>query len=409
MKKLFYNIPTLQPFRSINYSLYFSGRAFSQLGTAMQRTAVIWVIYTLTRSEFLVGLTIFAELFPSFIFSTLGGVYADKYNKYAIVKITQILSFIQAITLAFIIFTGRGSVWSILTLSIILGIINAFDVPARQSLIHEVVKKEAHLRAAISLNSAMASTAKLLGPVLSGLIIHAYGASICFLLNALSFGAVYLAFQLMNITIKEKQTGTKKTWDGLKEGFLYLKSTPSLALVILMIAIISLFLQPYNTLIPVFAKKVFNGNAATYGYISGFIGAGAVIGTLVLTTLKKSISLRKVLLISTFIFAISLIFFSQITQFYPAMIFAALVGFGQVSQFTLANIIIQTESSTEMRGRAISILVMAMLGMAPIGSIFIGIISEYFGAPQTLLFQGVAGLILTIIFTFLFYKQLKKQ
>ncbi|SFU76066.1 Predicted arabinose efflux permease, MFS family [Pustulibacterium marinum] len=399
------NIPALRAFRSTNYTLYFSGRAFSQFGTAMQRTAVVWVVYAITNSEFYLGLTIFAEQFPSFVFSVLGGVYADRYNKYTIVKITQILGTLQAGLLALYIFWGYEAVWVILILSALLGIINAFDVPARQALIHDIVEDASDLQSAISLNSAMANTAKLLGPVLSGLLIHWTNAAICFFINSLSFGAVYISVLLMKVPEWQPPQIKRKAIEELKDGISYLKKSPKILLVILTVASMGLCLLPYISLIPVFAKEVFKGNAATYGYISGFIGFGAVSGTMLLASLDKKTSLRKFLLISSFILAVSLVFFSQITSFYIAMLFAIFLGLGQVAQFAVSMLIIQTETASEMRGRVISILLMAFYGMGPIGSLLVGSISEYIGAPNMLFIMGIIGIGLT----FLFYYLLKKR
>ena len=186
-------------FASRNYTLYFFGRAVSQFGTWMQRTAVIWVVYSITHSPFLIGVTIFAELFPSFLFSIPGGVAADRYNRYTIIKITQVTSMVQAVLLAVLVIMGHTVIWAILLLSVLLGIINAFDIPARQSLLHEVVASPEHLPNAVSLTTATASLAQLLGPALSGIVLSVFGAGVCFLLNAASFGGVILSLLLMKL------------------------------------------------------------------------------------------------------------------------------------------------------------------------------------------------------------------
>jgi MFS family permease len=162
-------------FRSRNYTLYFIGRAVSQFGTWMQRTAVIWVIYSITHSPLLLGVTVFAEQFPSFLFSMFGGIAADRYNQYQIIKITQIASMLQSVMLAFLVFIDHAAVWAILALSVLLGIINAFDVPARQALVHEVVTDKTDLSNAISLTTATACLAQLLGPAAAGLVLKSVG------------------------------------------------------------------------------------------------------------------------------------------------------------------------------------------------------------------------------------------
>ncbi len=385
-------------FRSLNYTLYFIGRAVSQFGTWMQRTAVIWLVYSITHSSFLLGVTIFAEIFPSFVFSVFGGIVADRYDRYKVIKITQIASMIQAVLLAVLVITGHMIIWAILVLSVILGIINAFDVPARQALVNEVVADPADLPNALSLTTATASLAQLLGPALSGLVLSAFGAATCFLLNAASFGGVIISLLLMKLPPPKPKRSEKKVVAELVEGFVYLKRTPAIGMLLLMLAFISLLVLPYNTVMPVFAKEVFKGNAATFGYITSFIGIGSVIATIFLASRKPGTPLKKILLVSTLGLGIGLIFFSQLKNFPLAMLFATLIGFGSTAQFTVCNIIAQSESAPEMRGRVIGVLLMAIFGMLPLGSLLIGAISEHVGAPATVLAQGIIGLALTLIF-----------
>ncbi|PSK91155.1 MFS transporter [Taibaiella chishuiensis] len=403
------DISTFRAFRSNNYTFYFIGRSVSQFGTWMQRTAVVWVIYTQTHSAFMLGLTLFAEQFPSFLFSVFGGIAADRYDRYKIVNITQITSMIQAVLLAVFVITGLDAVWLILLLSVILGIINAYDVPARQSMINEVVTDPADLPSALSLSAATASLAKLLGPALSGIILQTAGAAVCFIINAASFGAVMVSIALMRVAKQPPRQVRKNVFTELAEGFVYLRREASLGLVIVMLSLTGLLVLPYDTLVPVFAKVIFRGDAATYGYISAFIGAGAVAGTIMLASWKKAASLRRALLVNTFILSAGLVGFALTGYFPLAMLFAAVTGFGSVAQFTICNIIIQYESAPEMRGRAISILLTAIFGMLPLGALVIGAVSQHIGAPLTLLFQGFAGIAITLVFSRLFRKQRLRQ
>ncbi|HXS35948.1 MAG TPA: MFS transporter [Flavipsychrobacter sp.] len=408
MKKI-NELNLFRAFRSLNYTLYFTGRSISQFGTWMQRTAVIWVVYTITHSAFLIGVTIFAEQFPSFLFSVLGGVAADRYDRYKVIKITQVTSMIQAVLLAALVVTGHMVIWAILVLSVILGIINAFDVPARQALIHEVVADQADLPNALSLTTAMASLAQLLGPALSGIILNTFGAATCFLINAASFGGVLVSLLLMKLPAYKPKKSEKKIIAELTEGFTYLKKAPNISFLILMLAIVSLLVLPYNTVIPVFAKVIFKGDASTFGYITSFVGVGAVIGTIFLASRKPGAQLKKILFGSTIIMGVGLVFFSQIKNFPLAMFFAALAGFGSVAQFTICNIIIQSESAPQMRGRVISIMLMAIFGMMPLGSLLVGAVSQYIGAPATVLYQGIIGVIIALAFTKFLTKRTEKS
>lgn len=397
MKKL----SQLNLFRALasrNFSLYFVGRAVSQFGTWMQRTAVVWVVYSMTHSAFLLGVTIFAEQFPSFICSIPGGVAADRYNRFTVIKITQLTSMVQAILLAVLVITGHAAVWAILLLSVLLGIINAFDVPARQALINDVVSSPEDLPNALSLSTATASLAQLLGPALSGIVLSTFGAGVCFLLNAASFGGVIVSILLMKLPLYQPKKTNKKIIADFSEGFTYIKNTPGIGLMVIMLAAVSLLVLPYNTVLPVFAKVVFKGDASTFGYINSFVGIGAVAGTIFLASRKPGTHLKKILLVSTLLMGVGLICFSQIKNFPVAMIFAAIAGYGSIAQFTISNIVVQSDAAPEMRGRTMGILLMAIFGMMPLGSVLVGAVSEHIGAPATVLAEGVTAIIIAFVF-----------
>ena len=326
---------TFRAFRNRNYSLFFAGQSISQIGTWMQRTGVSWMVYTMTHSAFMLGLTVFASQFPSFLFSLLGGIASDRYNRYKVLLITQIASMIQAVLLAVLVLTNHYTVWEILSLSVLLGIVNAFDVPARQPLIHEMVTDKDDLPNALALNSSMVNIARLVGPAISGIILVKYGAGACFLINAASFIAVIVSLLLMKLPAYIPPSVTKKVKSELMEGLVYLKNTPSISVMMIMLGLISLLVLPYNTLLPVFAKVIFKGDAATFGYINSFIGFGAVAGSVFLASLKPGTDLKIILLINSIIFGICLMFFSHISYFPVAMLFAAISGFGMMSQTTI--------------------------------------------------------------------------
>ncbi|MGP8214117.1 MAG: MFS transporter [Bacteroidia bacterium] len=402
-------LDTFRAFRSRNYRLYFTGQSVSLIGTWMQRTAVYWVVYIETGSNFMLGLTVFATQFPSFMLSLWGGVIADRYNRYRVLLTTQVASLVQALLLAFLILFHHYAVWEILLLSILLGIINAFDVPARQSLVYEMVDDKEDLSNAIALNSSMVNLARLIGPAISGIVYDKLGAGICFMLNAASFLAVIVSLLLMRLPLTAPQLRNKKVIGELQEGFDYLKATPSISIIILYLACLSFLVLPYNTLLPVFAKVIFKGNASTFGYLNSFIGLGAISGTLFLASLKSGkTDLRKVLLATTFIFGVGLIFFSHIANFSLACAFATITGFGMMSQVTISNTIIQTTASAEMRGRAISYFAMAFFGLQPLGSLLVGVLSNHIGAPNTILAQGIAAILIFTVFLFFLLKDKTK-
>ena len=399
------DISTFSAFKSRNYRLYFSGQSISLIGTWMQKTAVSWVIYSETHSKFMLGLTLFASLFPSFIFSFLGGVVSDRYNRYKVLLITQVASMIQAVLLTLLIFFRHYSVWEIIALSALLGLINAFDVPARQSLVYEMVDDKTDLPNALALNSSMVNLSRLIGPGIAGLALEKFGDDICFGLNAVSFIAVIGSLLMMKLPKYIPKPHHKNVFGDLKEGFVYIKQTPSIALVLLMLALISLLVLPYSTLIPVYAKDIFKGTASTFGIIDSVIGLGAFCGAIYLASLKPGRNLRKILARNTVIFGVGLVLFSHATNYPLALLFSAIVGFGMMSQITISNTLIQTTVDPAMRGRVISFYAMAFFGTQPLGGLLVGTISQWIGTPDTVLIQGIITLIIGVVL----YRFLKKE
>jgi MFS family permease len=393
-----FSLPFLKAFQSYNYRLYFAGQSVSLVGTWMQRTAVYWLVYEKTQSSFMLGVAAFAAQFPSFMFSIIGGVVSDRYNRYQVMVVTQVASLIQAVMVTALVVGGLDSVWNILSLSVVLGIINAFDVPARQAMVYDMVDNKEHLPIAIALNSSMINTARLIGPAMAGIVLKEFGANVCFSINAISFVAVLTSLFFMRLPPYVPKPRTSNAWTDLREGFQYLRHTPSISTVMLMLACVSLLSLPYVTLLPVYADEIFQGGADTFGYLNSFVGLGAVSGAIFLASLKSGTNLKKVLFFNTLIFGLGLICFSHLTNFPVALILLAVTGFGMMSQTTLSNTLIQTVVTPAMRGRVLSYYAMAFFGMLPIGSVLIGAISHYIGAPNTLLVQGIATLLIAFIF-----------
>jgi MFS family permease len=391
-------LSTFNAFQSRNYRLYFYGQSVSLVGTWMQRTAVMWVVYTLTHSTFMLGLTVFASQFPSFVLGLFGGVVSDRYDRFRVLLYTQLASLVQAVSLAALVLLGHYTVWEMLLLSVLLGSINAFDVPARQAMVYEMVDNKAHLPNALALNSAMVNLARLVGPAIAGIVLEKLGAGLCFVLNATSFIAVIASLLRMKLPSYKPGLRNKKVMTELKEGFVYLKQTPSIAKVILMLAGMSLLVIPYVTLLPVYAKVIFKGNASTFGYIESFIGIGAIGGTLFIASVGTTANRKKILLINTLILGVGLILFSHTTLFSLAMLFATISGFGMMAQTTTINTIIQTTVAPAMRGRVISYFAMAYFGMLPLGSLLVGAISQYIGAANTMLIEGICALLMVTLF-----------
>jgi MFS family permease len=403
------NINTFNAFKSRNYRLYFTGQSVSLIGTWMQRTAVSWVVYEKTHSNFMLGLILFASMFPSFLFSFVGGVVSDRYDRFKVLLVTQVASMLQALMLTLIIFSGNYPVWIIIALSTLLGVIKAFDVPVRQSLVVEMIDDKTDLPNALALNSSMVNLSRLIGPGLAGFALEHLGDVTCFGLNAISFIAVIISLLMMKLPKQIPNARTTKPLDDLKDGFKYIKETASIATVLITLAFVSFLALPFSSLIPVFAKEIFNGTASTFGIIDSAIGLGALSGAIFLASLKKGRNLQFILAINTLIFGAALMLFSQTGIYSLALVFAVFLGFGMMSQTTISNTLVQLMVKPSMRGRVISFYAMAFFGMQPIGGLLTGYISQKIGAPNTVLLQGAITIIIAIFLLRYVYTNKKKE
>ncbi len=392
------NLTAVRALKYRNFRLYFSGQAISLIGTWMQRMAVSWLVFKMTHSEFMLGLVVFAGQIPIMLLSPYGGALIDRHSRYKVLLYTQIASMIQAGLLAGVVLSGHYNITVIIVLSVVLGIINAFDTPARQSLMILLIDDKKDLPNAIALNSSMVTLARLLGPVAAGFILSSFGEGICFTVNFLSFIAVIASLLLMKIPAQTRQIIKQDIWQGLREGYSYLQQQPGLRSVILLMACTSFFVMPYSTLLPVFATDIFHGNVTTFSWLNAVSGLGALGGAIYMATLKPGKSLLKVIAYCSAQFAVSLVFFALTSNFPLALCFIMAAEFGMLSQIAASNTYIQTHVDENMRGRVISYYVMAFQGMVPIGSLLIGFLAHYFGASIIVSAEGVAGAISVICF-----------
>ena len=399
---------TLRAFKSKNYQLFFWGQLISRVGMWMQRTAVIWLVYSMTQSIFMVGVTTFAEQFPSFILSPLGGVVADRFDRFRVLMITQVVSAIQAIVLTALYLLNYHQVWLILVLSTVLGMANAFDVPARQPMVNDLIKSADDLPNAIAINSASNNLARLIGPAMAGWLIAKYGAAFCFGSNALSFIAVIFALSLLKLP-KQAINRSKKIKGDLQAGIQYIKTTPDIGYTLLLAFLVCFLVAGYNTLLPAYAKEIFNGDAGTFGTISACIGVGAFFSTVYIASLPPKTDLKRFLWFNLLILGIALISFSYMPSYLFALILLFFCGFGTMSIIPICNTIIQVTSKSEMRGRVISFFAMAAFGALPLGSLIIGGLSEIIGVKNCILLQGIIEIGITISFYRFLYKPTKNH
>jgi len=392
---------TVRALRNRNYRLFFLGNGISFIGTWMQTVTVGWLVYKLSRSSYILGLTGAFGTLPILLFSIFGGYVADRTSRYRIILGTQTLAMIQAFSLAFLTLSGNIRVVHILLLSFLLGTINAFDIPARQSFVVNIVEKKEDLPNAISLNSFLVNGARLIGPSIAGVLVASAGEGICFLINALSYVAVIVALLLMDlrkITSAATVENSTGVFEKLKEGFSYVRDFVPVRTVIIYVAFFSIFGMFYGVLMPVFAKEVFCGNARTLGFLVGSGGLGAITGAIYLASRKSQTGLGRIIHFAGLIFGIALILFSHCTFFWIAVILLVIVGATMVLQIVTANIIIQTLVPDEKRGRVMSFHTLAFMGTGPIGSYLAGILGKIVGIQSTVLVSGLLCVIGSIVF-----------
>ena len=384
---------TFRSLRYRNYRLFFYGQSISLIGTWIQRITTPWLVYDLTHSVFMLGVVGFAGQIPTFFISPLAGVMTDRWNRYHLLIITQIASMIQAFVLAFLYLSGTIEVWHIVLLSVFLGCVNAFDVPARQSFVIEMVEKKEDLANAIALNSSMVNGARLLGPSIAGLLIAFTGEGMCFLLNGLSYIFVILSLTLMTIVPKKPTIQNKQILKNLKEGFSYTFGFAPIKYIILLLALVSLMGMPYAVLMPVFSKEILHGSAHTFGFLMGASGLGALMGALYLASRKSVLGLAKLIPRATVLFGLGLIAFSYSRYFLLSLVLMVAIGLGMMLQMACSNTILQTIVEDDKRGRVMSFFTMAFMGTAPFGSFMAGSLASSIGVSNTLLFGGVSCIV----------------
>ena len=385
-----------------------AGQSVSLVGTWMQRIAVSWLVYVLTQSAFMLGLVAFASRIPMLILSPYAGAYVDRHSRYKILLVTQIASMIQAGLLALVVLTNHYNITIIILLSIMLGAINAFDAPSRQSLMIVLVQNKHDLPNAIALNSSMVTLARLIGPAVAGILLSTVGEGICFLINFLSFIAVISSLLLMKIKIPLRQKNIEPIWQNLRQGITYLKRNPALRYSLMLMALLGFVVMPYTTLLPIYAKTIFKGDVEIFSWLNIISGLGALMGALYVASLKTEKNLLKVIICAGLVISTSLLLFSY-TTYLPLSLFFLMIGeCGLLTFIASTNTFLQTHVDEPMRGRVISYYVMAFGGTIPIGSLIIGLLAHFTSAPFAVFAEGIAGIIILILFIPAFKRSTKR-
>lgn len=387
-------------FRSLkhrNYQYFTSGQIISLCGTWMQTVAESWLVYRLTGSAVLLGLVGFSSQIPVFLIAPFGGAIADRSNRRRILMITQSSAMVLAFIYAALTLSGAIQVWEIFVIAVLLGVINAFDIPTRQAFVPDLVGKE-DLINAIALNSSMFNGARIIGPAIAGILVAAVGEGWCFFINALSYIAVLTGLSLIKVESPPRSSANTSIFAGITEGFQYVWHTKPILILMGLLAVISLMGMPYAVLMPIFAKEILHGGASSLGLLMGASGCGALIGALTLASRKGIKGLGRWVAFASSGFGIGIILFSFSRSFWLSAILLVPVGFSMMIQMASSNTLVQSLVPDNLRGRVMAVYSQMFMGMAPFGALLAGSLAGHIGAPLTVAFGGIVCIIGSIGF-----------
>jgi len=383
--------------RHRNYRLFFGGQSLSLIGTWMTQVASSWLVYRLTNSALLLGLVTFSGQIPALLLTPFAGVWVDRWDRRTVLKVTQVLAMVQSFALAALVLSGDKNIWHILLLTIFQGIVNAFDIPARQAFVVELIEDRADLPNAIALNSSMMNGARLIGPSIAGAVIAAAGEGYCFLIDGISYIEVIASLMLMD-TKPGVARIHENLFSGLKAGWRYVVGYDPIRSILGLIAFISLVGLPYTVLLPVFAGVILHGGPNTFGFLTGATGLGAFISAILLAMRKSIVGLGKRMAITSLTFGAGLIAFAFSQTFWLSMVLMLVVGFSMMQVIASGNTILQTIVDEDKRGRVMSFYTLAFIGAAPIGSLVAGALANQIGVVPTVVVCGLLCIIASLWF-----------
>jgi len=389
-------------FRSLghrNFRLFIMGQGISLIGTWMQMTAVAWLVWRLSHNAVLLGVVGFAARIPTFILTPFAGVLIDRVNRHRLVILTQMLAMLQALMLAGLMVSGRIAIWNIIVLSLLLGFINAVDMPARQSFLIQMLGGPEDLTNAIALNSSMVNGARLIGPAIAGFLIAATGEALCFLLNGLSYIAVLTGLLLMRLKTAARQGKRTAVLENLREGFRYAFGFVPIRSLLFLLALVSLTGASYTQLLPIFAEQILQGDARTQGFLISAAAVGALGGALYLAGRRSVRGLGRVIARAPLVFGTGLIGLGLSRWLWLTLPVMALIGLGLMVHMASTNTVLQTIVEDDKRGRVMSFYSMAFMGMVPLGSLLAGVLAHLIGAPLMVIFGGCCCIAGAVVFS----------
>jgi len=387
---------TLRALQYRNFQLFFSGQLISLIGTWMQNIAQAWLVYRKTGSMVQLGGISFCSQIPIFLLSTVGGIVADRYSRHRVVIATQTLSMFLALALAALTLTDTVQIWHIYVLAALLGAVNAFDVPARQSFIVDMVGKP-DLMNAIALNSSMFNASRVVGPAIAGILVAAIGEGWCFFANGISYIAVIVGLLMMRVE-RHERVDRGSALANIIEGFRFVFQNRPIHALLILLGIASITGMPFTVLMPVFADRILHGGPKALGWLTGCAGIGALMAALLLASRQTLKGLSVWVASASTAFAVGLIVFAMSRKFVFSAAILVPVGFALMLQMGSSNTLIQSMVPDQLRGRVMGVYSMVIMGMAPFGGLLAGVAADRFGAPATVATGGVICLISAAVF-----------
>jgi MFS family permease len=384
--------------RHRDFRLFFGGQTISLIGTWMTRVATSWLVYRLTKSAVLLGTVGFAGQLPTFLLAPLAGVVVDRIDRRKVLVWTQALAMLQSLALAWLTLSHRITITEVLILSSFQGIINAFDMPGRQSFMIRMVEDRADLSNAIAINSSMVNAARLIGPSLAGLVIAATNEGWCFFVDGVSYIAVIASLLMMRVKPDAQHHHGATMIELLRQGWTYVSGSRPIRGILLLFALLSLMGWPFMVLMPIFAVQVLHGGPHTLGFLMGAVGVGSLASALSLVMRRSVRGLTKMIPIAAAVFGVGLIAFGFSRNQWLSLVTMLVTGFGMMQGLTTSNTILQTLVDEKMRGRVMSYYTMAFVGMAPFGSLLAGALAHRIGAPHTVIVSGIACIVGSLVF-----------
>jgi MFS family permease len=388
---------TLRALQYRNYRLFFAGQIISLIGTWMQNVAQAWLVYRITGSPVLLGAAGFSAQIPVFLLAPVGGVVADRYSRHRLVIATQTASMLLAFALAALTLSGTVRVWHIFVLSALLGVVNSFDIPARQAFIVGLVAKP-DLINAIALNSSMFNASRVLGPAIAGVLVAGIGEGWCFFANGASYIAVIAGLLLMNVPPHRPAAQPGSPLSRMLEGFRFVIQNPPIHALLALLGVVSLTGMPYAVLMPIFADRILHGGARALGLLMGSTGIGALAAALMLASRRDLKGLGRWVALAALGFGAGLVAFSLSRIFWLSAAILALCGFAMMIQMGSSNTLIQSMSPDRLRGRVMSVYSMMFMGMAPFGALLAGAVADRLGAPLTVAGGGALSMLAAAVF-----------